>query len=117
MTVAIFLLVAAIAAVITAYPLLPGRTPAPPVPTLTDGDIDRAVRNLRRARSQNGHYCRTCGSAYREGDLFCVGCGSALLESRAVSGGLVCPTCGESVHKGDKFCAKCGHSMASGEVA
>ena len=117
MTVAIFFLVAVIAALIIAYPLLPGRAPAPSVPTLTDGDIDRAVRNLRRARGQDGTYCRTCGSAYREGDLFCVGCGSALPEAKAVSGGLVCPACGESVHKGDKFCAKCGHSMASGEAA
>jgi predicted amidophosphoribosyltransferase len=117
MTLAIFFLVAAIAAVIIAYPLLPGRTPAQPAPTLTDGDIDRAVRNLRRARSQDGHFCQTCGSAYREGDLFCVGCGSALPVAKAVSDGLVCPSCGISMQKGDKFCAKCGHGMAAGEVA
>jgi uncharacterized OB-fold protein len=125
MGIVIFFVLAAIAVGIIAYPLLSGRTPALPAPALTDAEIERAVRNLRRTkserrtRSQGGLSCPSCGNAYQEGDLFCVRCGSSLPEVEVESepDELVCPSCGVSLHAGDQFCAKCGHRVATEEVA
>jgi hypothetical protein len=113
--VAIFFLLALIAAGIIAYPLLPGRLVAQPEPAVTDGDIERAVRDLRQAPSTGGPSCPTCARAYQAGDRFCVRCGSGL--PQPASAGPVCPSCGVVVHEGDLFCAKCGHRMASEEAA
>ena len=125
MGIVVFFVLAAIAVGIIAYPLLPGRTPTQPAPVLTDAEIERSVRNLRRSRSERstgsrgGLPCPSCGKAYQEGDLFCVRCGGGLPEVEAQSepDGLVCPSCGISLHAGDQFCAKCGHRVATEEVA
>jgi predicted amidophosphoribosyltransferase len=115
--IAIFFVLAVIVAGVIAYPLLPGRAPAEPVPAVTDGDIERAVRSLRRKRSRDGLFCPTCSAPYRAGDLFCVRCGSTLAKAPETAGEPACPSCGASLREGDRFCAKCGHSLAAGEVA
>jgi predicted nucleic acid-binding Zn ribbon protein len=115
-SVAIFFLLATIAAAIIAYPLLPGRAVAWPAPPVTDGDIERAVRDLRRSRSVGGLSCPACGQGYQAGDRFCVRCGGALSQPQAASSGLVCPSCGAAIHEGDRFCARCGHRMTAGEA-
>lgn len=117
MGIVIFFLLALIVAGIIAYPLLPGRVTTQPEAVVTDGEIDRAVRHLRRARSRNGHFCPSCSTAYQVGDRFCVRCGSALPVPQAASAGLTCPSCGAAIRKGDKFCAKCGHRMIAEEAA
>jgi DNA-directed RNA polymerase subunit RPC12/RpoP len=119
MGIVIFIVLAAIAAGVIAYPLLPGRTSVQPAPAVTDREIERAVHNLRRTRSHGGLACPSCGKAYQSGDLFCVRCGGGLPEVNAQveSDDLVCPSCGTSLHEGDRFCAKCGHRVATEEVA
>jgi uncharacterized OB-fold protein len=83
---------------------------------VTDRDIERAVRSLRRVPSRGGLACPTCGRGYRAGDRFCVQCGAELAgEEVAAAGGVVCPSCGVIVQEGDQFCAKCGHRMQGGE--
>jgi predicted amidophosphoribosyltransferase len=117
MSIALFFLLALIATGFIVYPLLPGRTPKEPASSLTDGDIDRAVADLRRSRSGGGLSCPSCGKAYQAGDRFCVRCGQALAKSQDTVSGTVCPSCGATVQKGDQFCAKCGHRAVSGEAA
>lgn len=119
MGLAIFFVLLLIVAGAIIYPLLPGRTPAQPAPAPTEAQIERAVRNLRRARSREGLLCPACGRAYQAGDRFCIGCGGALPETPAAGkeGALVCPSCGVGLHKDDRFCAKCGHRLAAGEAA
>ena len=120
-----FFVLAAISAGIIAYPLLPGRAPVQPAPVLTDAEIERAVRDLRRSRrarqtrSQGGMSCASCGKAYQKGDLFCVRCGSGLpeVEVQPEPDKLDCPSCGAALHEGDQFCAKCGHRVATEEGA
>ena len=113
MSVAIFFVLALVAAGIVVYPLLPGRTARQAAPVVVDADIEQAVRKLRRTRSQRGQVCPSCGTAYREGDRFCVHCGGELPEARAVLTGPACPSCGATVQATDQFCAKCGHRMAA----
>jgi uncharacterized OB-fold protein len=113
--IAIFFLIAALAAVAIVYPLLPGRVASQPAPKVSNEEIEQAVRDLRRLRSQGALFCPACGQAYRTGDRFCVRCGSALPEAGAV--GRKCPSCGASLHENDRFCARCGRSVAAGEVA
>jgi DNA-directed RNA polymerase subunit RPC12/RpoP len=117
MGVAIFLVLAVIAAGIVIYPLLPGRTSAKPAPSVTDGDIERAVRRFRQTNGHAGLHCPTCGQAYEAGDLFCVSCGGTLPQAQAAADGPACPACGATIRKGDRFCAKCGHTIAIEEVA
>jgi predicted amidophosphoribosyltransferase len=118
MSVAIFLLLALVAAAIIAYPLLPGRAVAQPAPAVTDGEIERAVQDLRRSRraGAGGLSCPACGQGYQAGDQFCVRCGGALSQPELGSSGLVCPSCGAAIHEGDRFCARCGHPMTAGEA-
>lgn len=115
MGVAIFFLLALIVAGAIAYPLLPGRARTQVAPTLTDGEIEQAVRNLRRTRSGAEQHCPACGRAFQPGDRFCVGCGQSL--PQADSAGPVCPSCGAALHSQDLFCAKCGHRLPAGEAA
>ena len=112
MSIVIVALLLLLAAAAIAYPLLPGRKLSPEVsPAVTDGDIERAVRDLRRARSRGGHACPACGQGYEAGDRFCVRCGGALPQEEIQPTGPVCPSCGAAVRDGDEFCAKCGHSL------
>ena len=118
--VAIFLLLALLAAVAIVYPLLPGHAPAPLAPAVTDGEIEAAVRKLRRARAGGGRACPTCGEAYQPGDRFCVRCGGALPpgdqgKSPLPQAGPVCPSCGATLQEGDKFCTKCGYTLQAKE--
>ena len=115
MGVVVFFLLALIVAGLILYPLLPGRTPAPEVAALTYGDIEQAVRDLRRTRRRSGLTCASCGKGYQAGDRFCVRCGTAL--PQAASSGLVCPSCSTTLKEGDRFCAKCGYKVDSVEVA
>ena len=122
MGVAIFFLLALLAAAAIAYPLLPGRAPAPLAPVVTDGDIEAAVRKLRRARTAGGRACPACGKAYQPGDRFCVRCGGALPPGDQSKTALppaepLCPSCGATLQKGDRFCAKCGHTLDGEEAA
>jgi predicted amidophosphoribosyltransferase len=120
--VAIFFVLALLTAGAIVYPLLPGRAPAAPAPAVTDGEIETAVRKLRRARTGGGRACPTCGEAYQPGDRFCVRCGGALPSgdqgrSPLPLAGPVCPSCGAALQNGDRFCAKCGYALHSEEVA
>ncbi len=117
MSLVVFLLLAVLSAVVVAYPLLPGRTPQMDAPSLTDADIEQAVRRLRRARhvDRGRLACPACGHACRPGDRFCVSCGSALTPATPV--GTVCPACGADVRAGDRFCARCGQVLSAEEVA
>jgi uncharacterized OB-fold protein len=115
MAIAVFFLLALIAAVAIVYPLLPGRAGSRPAPVVTDGDIEQAVRALRRGRGKPGLSCPSCGRAYQPGDQFCVGCGSKL-PAVAVAAQL-CPACGATLRAGDRFCSKCGHDTAGEEAA
>ena len=113
--VVVFLLTVIVAGVLI-YPLLPGKAPVQPEPVLTDGEIERAVRNLRQARSRRGLHCPTCGQGYMAGDRFCVRCGGELPQAAGASTGSVCPSCGAPMREDDRFCAKCGHSMVAEEA-
>lgn len=127
MGIAVFFVLAIIVAAAIVYPLLPGRTRALPAPTLTDAEIERAVRRLRKTRSRDGLLCPTCGQAFQPGDRFCVRCGGTLSQPQvdpAGSGRMdaerpspACPSCGATVREGDEFCAKCGHRIIAEEIA
>lgn len=117
MGLAVVLVLTVIVAGVLIYPLLPGRAPAHSEPDLTDGEIERAVRDLRRARSRSGLFCPACGLGYKAGDRFCVRCGGELPQAVGASAGPVCPSCGAQVQESDRFCAKCGHSMVVEEAA
>lgn len=116
MSIVVFFLLALIAAGAIAYPLLPGRSPARSTPVVTDGDIERAVRDLRRSRRQSSAACPACGQGYQPGDRFCVRCGGSLPQSEAPAGSS-CPSCGASLHGDEQFCPKCGHRLVGGEAA
>jgi predicted amidophosphoribosyltransferase len=111
----VFLLALGVTAVMV-YPLLPGRTPPQPAPVATEGEIERAVRHLRRLRSQSELACPACGKDYQEGDQFCVRCGGKLPAAEAATRGTVCPSCGASIRRDDRFCPKCGHNIVVEEA-
>jgi predicted amidophosphoribosyltransferase len=117
MSIVIFFVLALLAAAAVAYPLLPGRAPARAASAVADRDIERAVRNLRRARARDGLFCPACGKGYQAGDRFCVRCGGDLPQAKAAAEGQSCPACGAPIRQGDQFCAKCGHDVASEEAA
>jgi predicted amidophosphoribosyltransferase len=117
MGLAIVFLLTVIVAGILIYPLLPGRTLVQSEPAVTDGEIERAVRSLRRARSRSGLFCPDCGQGYKAGDRFCVRCGGELPQAAGAATESVCPSCGAPVQESDRFCAKCGHSMVVEEAA
>ena len=118
MSIFVFFVLAFIAAGIIAYPMLSGRRPAPAATALTDGEIEQAVRDLRRSRGGGGLVCSSCGRRAQTGDLFCVRCGGSLSQADAGSepDGLVCSACGAGLHAGDQFCAKCGHPVGAEEA-
>lgn len=125
MGIVVFFVLAVVSAAAIAYPLLPGRMQAQPAPGLTEGEIDQAVRNLRRARRASGGgrasglACPSCGTAYQQGDQFCVRCGGKLPQAEVPSAeeGPTCSDCGAPLRVGDQFCAKCGQPVATEEVA
>ena len=117
MSIVILMLLLLLAGAAIVYPLLPGKAPSLQAPAVTDGEIELAVRDLRRARSQEGLHCPACGQAYQAGDRFCVRCGGGLPQSEARPSGPSCPSCGAAVREGDEFCAKCGHGIGTGEAA
>ena len=117
MSIVVLVLLLLLAGAAIVYPLLPGKAPSLEAPAVTDGEIEQAVRDLRRARSQEGQHCPACGQAYQAGDRFCVLCGSALPQSEARPSAPACPSCGATVREGDEFCSKCGHSIGAAEAA
>jgi DNA-directed RNA polymerase subunit RPC12/RpoP len=117
MGIAIFIALTLIVAAVVIYPLLPGRTAAQPVPAVTDGDIERALRRFRQTGDQAGLQCPDCGQSYQAGDSFCVRCGGKLPQSQSATAGSTCPSCGATSREGDQFCAKCGHAVSAKEVA
>jgi uncharacterized OB-fold protein len=124
MGIAIFFVLAAIVAAAIIFPLLPGRTTSLPAPKATEAEIERAVRDLRRAQSGGGLSCPTCGQTFQPGDRFCVRCGGTLSQPQAdpvdaegTQQSLACPSCGATIREGDQFCAKCGHGIVAEEVA
>jgi hypothetical protein len=118
--VAVFFVLVLVSAAAIVYPLLQrGGAPVPaqdiPAVRATDEDIERAVRDLRRARGRGGSFCPACGSAHKPDDRFCVHCGGELRGAARPSP--VCPACDAALQDGDRFCSKCGHSVAPVEVA
>lgn len=116
MAIALFLALALVCAAIIAYPLFSRRAAADVSSAPTRGDIDRAVRRLRRSRARGEHVCASCGRSYQPGDRFCVGCGAGLPQPATPPTGPACAACGAALQAGDQFCAKCGHGMVGGEV-
>jgi predicted amidophosphoribosyltransferase len=114
--IAIFFVLALVAAAIVVYPLLPGRRPAPLPAALSDADIKRAVESARQRRHRSGLSCPNCGQAYEAGDRFCVQCGEGLPQA-ATASRPVCPSCGATIRGDDRFCAKCGYTLATEEAA
>jgi uncharacterized OB-fold protein len=115
MSIAVFFVLALLAAAFIAYPLLPGRVREGAFAAVTDQEIEQAVRQLRPVSNDQGDSCPTCGSIFTPGDRFCVSCGGELPVKE--SSGRVCPSCGAVLGAGDQFCAKCGHKLLVGEVA
>ncbi len=115
MSIAIFVVMLLVSAGLVVYPLFsPGKQGGLPV-SVSEADIDRALRKMRSNRPKAGLTCPKCGRAYQAGDQFCVQCGEALPD-KPVARGPVCPACGVSVHEGDLFCAKCGAQISEGEA-
>ncbi len=120
MSIAIFLVLFVFAASVIVYPLLPGagarQSVSPVASAIEDGDIERALEQVRQARKRVGLVCPTCGAEHRPGDLFCVRCGGELPETSASVDRQVCTACGAVLDDDDLFCPKCGHAVRS-EVA
>ena len=87
MSIVVVLILLLLAGAAIVYPLLPGRAPSRETPTVSDSEIEKAVRGLRRARSREGHHCPACGKGYHVGDRYCVRCGGALPQAVAQSPG------------------------------
>ena len=62
----VFLVVVVVGVIAT--PLLPGRTRAEAPVVVSDGEIEQAVRDLRRTRERGGLHCARCGKGYQAGD-------------------------------------------------
>ena len=110
-------LLLAIAAVAIGYPLFSPDAVIDTTQPVTDGDVQRAVRRLRAARSERLR-CPACGHAYQAGDQFCVQCGADLPGDAApapVELTILCANCGTPLRETDIFCSKCGHRVAAGE--
>lgn len=130
MGIVLFVVMALAAGAAIVYPLLPGRAAGAWAAGVTDDQIERAVRRLRRSRSGVARSCPGCGQPYEPGDRFCVRCGASLPDlaspqtpdapegarSAAVAG-LACPSCGAALRPGDQFCAGCGHVLHTGGAA
>lgn len=114
MSIAIFFVLALLSAAFIVYPLLPGRSQEGALATISDREIEQAVRRFRPLPAGDGTSCPTCGDPFKPGDRFCVSCGGALPASG--SGSEVCPSCGASLQADDQFCSKCGHRLAGAEV-
>lgn len=127
MSLVIFVLLAILAAVVIAYPLLRPGLPAQPEVSMSDAQIERAVQRLRQAGKRGeaaelvpGALCPACGTPYQPDDRFCVRCGQTLPRQEAVytpAHGALCPSCGAGLRADDVFCARCGHRLrAPGEA-
>ena len=117
MGVAVLFVLALIAVVIVILPLLPGQRSKVSVPVVTDGDIERAVREFQRTGGSTGPQCPACGQPYLAGDSFCVRCGGVFPQAQPAVDEPACPSCGATIREGDQFCAKCGHALDAGEAA
>ena len=120
MSIIIIFLITLGASAAILYPLFPGRAPAREAPSVSDSDIEQAVRRLLRARSTSGHLCPVCGQPYRPGDQFCTSCGQPVAapkgsESQGPVLPVACPSCGAQLGQADRFCARCGHRVAPTE--
>lgn len=120
MSLVVFLLLAALAAIAIAYPLLTPPTPAQPQPEarITDAQVEGAVLRVRQARKRSslavppgGGHCPACSTPYQPGDLFCARCGQPLPQQETAptpAQESVCPSCSAVLRKDDVFCARCG---------
>jgi hypothetical protein len=129
-SIVITLLITVAAAAAILYPLVRApvhgarRAPVQAAPPVSDRDIERAVRNFRRAPGGAGTpslLCPACGQTYRPGDLFCTSCGHGLpqpQEPAIVQQDPVppCASCGAPLGPADQFCAKCGQPVTAQEV-
>ena len=121
MSLVIFALLAVLAAIAIAYPLLAPRVPAQPETHIGDAQVDTAVYRLRQARKRGevagrgaDRACPACGAPYQPGDRFCVRCGQTLPQQEAAPApaqGAVCPSCGAALREEDLFCARCGYRL------
>jgi predicted amidophosphoribosyltransferase len=120
MSLVVFVLLAALATVVIAYPLFKARVPAPQETGISDAQVERAVRRLREARNRGavvpgaGELCPACSAPYQPGDRFCMHCGGTLPPQEAAprpAPGLECASCGAALRDDDLFCARCGQRV------
>lgn len=77
--------------------------------TITDDEVEAAVRAYRARRTATGIggiTCPTCGPRPEPDAVFCSSCGRYLAER--------CAGCGATVIEQDaRFCTSCGHTLAA----
>ncbi len=61
--------------------------------------------------------CLTCGGEYRRGDVFCGGCGSAVVRPAVEARRRLCDACGGAVRAAARFCSHCGRVMEADREA
>lgn len=62
--------------------------------------------------------CPNCGRSYREGDIFCEGCGfklNNLTGGNETETSRICPNCGHEISLEDAFCQFCGKKLIEEE--
>jgi len=121
MSLVVFFILAALAAVAIAYPLLPAHRPAQPEAHIGDVEVEAAVQRLREARKRGDlavspadGVCPACSAPYQAGDRFCVRCGQTLPQQETApppAQKQVCPSCGAALREDDLFCARCGRGV------
>lgn len=102
MSIALFFVLAIVAAAAIVQPLLPGSRASYPLPS--GRGQSRAVRPPSRVTESQSPACTGCGAPVKPDDRFCVRCGATLIEAQKP----VCAVCGTLLSEDDQFCRKCG---------
>ena len=110
MSIALFFVLAVVAAAAIVQPLLPGSRASYPLPS--GRGQSRAVRPPSRVTSSQGAKCPGCGAPVQPDDRYCVRCGATLGEVHMP----VCAACGTVLSEDDQFCRKCGTRVTTTEA-
>jgi len=111
MSIALFFVLAIVAAAVIVQPLLPGsRATSYPLPS--GRGQSRSARPSSRVTESQGPACAGCGAPVKLDDRFCVRCGATLGEAQET----VCAACGTMMSADDQFCRKCGTRVTTTEA-